>query len=193
MNCDDAGVTVLLMTDALMQFTRLLCPPWIEARRFVERHPALMSDEVLDLLAEILAGIQQECDPSQWDAEVYWGLLRAALAREVLYRCREIGVEHAFREPTCAVFPGPVKKAGLFTAGKAQWVALDICSGEGLALSSPFPALVTNEAISMEGLDFYDVRKAFDDMVLDLESQGWKRICQFYPDHYWCGIYRRTL
>jgi hypothetical protein len=71
MNHDDAGPAALLVGDLLMQFTKLLAPPWIEARRFVERYPALMSDAVLDLLAEMLASAKRTADLTEWNSEVY--------------------------------------------------------------------------------------------------------------------------
>ena len=172
----------------MVKFTELLSPPWNKAHRFVKMCPEVSSTRALGLISEMLADREGWSNPKVWNPETYWDLFWLALAREVLRRCGEVGINKAFREHTCAVFPKVLRRVG-----EAHWLALDICNGKVAVDSSPFPAPVTKGEIKVDDFQADEVRKAHDDLIRRLESSGWKRVVQFYPEHYWCAIYRRTL
>ncbi len=62
---------------------------WLESRRVVEEHPQLLSDEADALLGQLIAA-EENADVRRYLEE----------HRALLRRCREVGVERAFREKT---------------------------------------------------------------------------------------------
>ncbi|SNB67692.1 hypothetical protein SAMN02746019_00013820, partial [Thermoflexus hugenholtzii JAD2] len=62
---------------------------WSESRRVVEEHPELLSDEADALLGQLIAA-QEDANARRYLEE----------RRALLRRCREVGVERAFREKT---------------------------------------------------------------------------------------------
>lgn len=69
----------------------LTAPIWADARRFLEQHPELLSDEADALLEQVVQSLEDA--PQRQSIEEYRILLR---------RCHEVGVEAAFAEMTAS-------------------------------------------------------------------------------------------
>ncbi len=67
---------------------------WSESRRVVEEHPELLSDEADALLGQLIAA-QEDANARRYLEE----------HRALLRRCREVGIESAFREKTDPAAP----------------------------------------------------------------------------------------
>ena len=79
-----------LLLQAILAFVR--ARTWSESRRVVEERPELLSDAA-DALLGLLIAAQEEADVCRYLEE----------RRALLRRCREVGVERAFREKTEAL------------------------------------------------------------------------------------------
>ena len=74
--------------DAIQAFIQ--ADTWAASQRFIEAHPELLSDEAGQLLGQLVAGARQQGDVRAEGA--------FSECRQLLARCRQVGMEAAFAE-----------------------------------------------------------------------------------------------